>query len=196
MTWAAASHNPKYWHFGHLIPKWHCPWKRWHCDNTQCKHSIPKAQTHWYILWEDNICLGHGLLSYFLVSTLITTCNQDFAIFLASPAWCVPIFFFLLTHTNWTDEIEYQPLIDLMEMFCNLGNQIGRPWHGLQPHTMKNIGILAILQENGTAHEKVGSVTILNVNTPFQRLRPIDISYGKTISAWAMDCYLDFYSAH
>jgi hypothetical protein len=61
---------------------------------------------------------------------------------------------------------------------------------------MKNIGILAILQENCTAHEKVGSVTILNVNTQFQRLRPIDISYGKTISAWAKDCYLDFYSAH
>jgi hypothetical protein len=31
--------------------------------------------------------------------------------------------------------------------------------------------------------EKVGSVTIFNVNTPFQRLRSIDIPYGKTIFA-------------
>jgi hypothetical protein len=104
----------------------------------------------------------------------------------------VPIFFFLLTHTKWTDEIECQPLIDPMEMFCNLGNQIGPSSHGLQPHTTQNIGILAISYQSGTAHEKVGTVTIFNVNTSFQRLRPIDISYGKTISAWAMDCYLIF----
>ena len=83
-------------------------------------------------------------------------------------------------------------------MFCNLGNQIGPPSHGLQPHTTKNIGILAspILHQSGTAHEKVGSVTILNVNIPFQRLRPFHIPYGKTITAWAMDCYIIFYSAH
>ena len=84
-----------------------------------------------------------------------------------------------------------------MEMFCNIGNLIGPPSHGLQPHTTENTGILAILHQSGTDHEKVGPVTILNVNTPFQRLRPIHIvPYGKTISAWAMDCYLIFYSAH
>ena len=72
-------------------------------------------------------------------------------------------------------------------MICNLGNQIGPPSEGLQPHTTKNIGILAILHQSSTAHEKVGPVTILNVNTPFQRLGPIHIPYGKAISAWAMD---------
>ena len=82
--------------------------------------------------------------------------------------------------------------MDLMEMFCNLGNQIGPLWHWLQPHTTKHIGIWATShqRQSVTAHEKVGPVTILNVNTPFQRLRPIYIPYGKTISAWAMDCYL------
>ncbi len=93
-----------------------------------------------------------------------------------------------MNHTKCTHEIQYQPLIDLMEMFCNIGNKICPPSHGLQPHTTKNIGILAILHQSGTAHEKVGPVTILNVNTPFQRLRHIHIPYGKTMSAWAMDC--------
>ena len=140
--------------------------------------------------------MGHGLLSYFLFSTLITTYNLVFAIFLPSPASNRPIFFFIMNHTTWTYKIEWQPLLNLMEMFCNLGNQIGCPWHGLQPHTMENIGILAISHNSGTNHEKVGTVTIFNVITPFQRLRPIDIPYGKTISAWTMDCYLIFYSAH
>ena len=77
-------------------------------------------------------------------------------------------------------------------MFYNLGNQMGPPRHGLQPHTTQNIGILAISYQSGTAHEKVVTVTIFNVKTPFQGLRPIHIPYGKTISAWAMDCYLIF----
>ena len=34
------------------------------------------------------------------------------------------------------------------------------------------------------------------VNTAFQRLRPIHIPYGKTISVWAMDWFLIFYLAH
>ena len=138
--------------------------------------------------------MGHGLLSYFLLSTLITTYNLVFAIFLPSTTSCVSIFFFTMNHTKWTYDIQFQSLIDLMEMFCNIvGNKIGPPSHGLQPHTTKNIGILAILHPSGTDHEKVGPVTILNVNTPFQRLRPIHTGpYGKTISAWAMDCCLIF----
>ena len=196
MIWSSASHNGKYWHFGHISQEWHKPWKSWHCDNTQCNYSIPKAQTHWYTLWEDNICLGQGLLCYFLLCTLLTTCNHVFAIFLHSPASCGPIFFFLMNHTRWTYEIEWQPLIDLMKIFCNLGNQIGWPWHGLQPHTMENIGILAISHKSGWNHEKVGTMTILNVNTPFQRLRHMHIPYGKIISAWAKDWYVILYWAH
>ena len=74
-----------------------------------------------------------------------------------------------------------------MVIFYDIGNKIRPPGHALQPHTTKNIGILAILHQSDTNHEKVGTVTILNVNTPFQRLRPNDIPYGKTISAWTMD---------
>ena len=195
MTWHSASHNGKYWPFGHISQEWLKPWKSWHCDNTQWNYSIWMAQTHSYTLWEDNICLGHGLLCYFLLSTQLTTCNNVFAIFLPSPASCGQIFFFHMNHTRWTYKIEWQPLIDLLEMFCNLANQIGPPWHGIQPHTMENIGILAILHQSGTNKEKVGTVTILKVITPFKRLRPIHIPYGKTIYAWAMDCYLIFYWA-
>ena len=61
---------------------------------------------------------------------------------------------------------------------------------------MENIGILAISHKSGTNHEKVGTVTILNVITLFQRLRPNDIPYGKTVSAWAMDWSPIFYIAH
>jgi hypothetical protein len=69
-----------------------------------------------------------------------------------------------MNRTKWKYEIQYKPLIDLMKMFCNLGNQIGPLWHWLQPYTTKNIGILASLHQSGTAqHEKVGPVTILNV---------------------------------
>jgi hypothetical protein len=135
---------------GHLTPKkWHRPWRSWPSDNTQCQYSILKVQTQSYTLWEDNICLGHELLSHFIFITLITTYNLVFAIFLPSRASCMPIFFFIMNHTKWTHGIECQPLIDLMEMICNLGNQIGPQSHGLQPHTTKNIsifGILAILQ--------------------------------------------------
>ena len=147
MTWAAASHNQKYWYISHLTPKWHSQWKSWPSDNNQCQYSIPKAHTHSYTLWEDNISLGHGLLSYFLLSTLITTYNLVFATSLPSRASCVTIFFFIMimNHTKWTYGIECQPLIDLMEMFWNPGNQIGPPWDWLQPHTTKNIGILAIV---------------------------------------------------
>jgi len=42
---------------------------------------------------------------------------------------------------------------------------------------------LAISHKSATNQEKVGTVTIFNVNTPFQRLRSIDIPYGKTIFA-------------
>ena len=52
-----------------------------------------------------------------------------------------------------------------MEIFYNLGNQIGPPGHGMQPHRTKNIGIVTILQQSGTVHDiPVGPVTILNVN--------------------------------
>jgi hypothetical protein len=95
-----------------------------------------------------------------------------------------------MNHTKWTYEIQCQPLIDLIEMCCKLGNQIGSLEDYLQPHTTKNIGILAILHQTsaGTALEKVGPVTILNVQygTPFQRLKPIHIPYGKRISALAI----------
>ena len=98
--------------------------------------------------------------------------------------WWEAFLTWLLIDVLWTHEIQYQPWIDLMEIFCNLGNQIGPSWRWLQPCTTKNIGILTILHQSGTAHEKVDpAVTILNVNTSLQRLRPIYISYGKTISA-------------
>ena len=93
--------------------------------NSQCKHSIPKAQTHLYTLWEDNICLSHGLVLYFLHATHITTYNHVFTIFLPSAASCMPIFFFIMNYTKWTYESEWQLLMDLMEMICNLGNQLG-----------------------------------------------------------------------
>jgi hypothetical protein len=51
---------------------------------------------------------------------------------------------------------------------------------------LKIIDILAISHQSGTSHVKDGTESTFNVNTPFQRLRPIDIPYGKTISAWAM----------
>ena len=81
-------------------------------------------------------------------------------------------------------------------MFCNLGNQIGGPSHGLEPHTSKNIDFWALSCRRGPDHKKVGTGPTFNINTSFQRLRHIDISYGKTISAWAMDWFIVFNMAH
>ncbi len=79
-------HSPqkwKYWYLDHLTKKWQKTWKSCSSDNSQWQYSIPKAQTHPYTLWELNICLGHRLLSYFLLSTLITTYNLVFDFFYA-----------------------------------------------------------------------------------------------------------------
>ncbi len=38
-------------------------------------------------------------------------------------------------------------------------------------------------------------MTIPNVNTPFQRLRPVNIPYGNIIYSWDMGCYLIYYSS-
>ena len=48
----------------------------------------------------------------------------------------------------------------------------------------------------GPDNEKVGTGPIFNLNTLFQRVRHIDIYYGNTILAWAMDLFLIFDMAH
>ena len=169
------------------------PLKRWHSTNIWCKHSTPKAQTHSYTLWEHNICLSHGLVLYFLLSILINTYSLVFVVIsLPIAALCVPIFFFLMNHTKWLYKNLSQPLKDLMQMFCNLWIKIGGPWHGLQPHTFKNIDSLGLSPKSGPAHEKDGTVPIFNVTTPFQSLRPNHIHFGKILSVWAMDWFFIF----
>jgi hypothetical protein len=138
------------------------PWKGWHRANIQCKHFIPKAQTHWYTLWEHNICLGYGLVHYFEHGTHITTYNLVFAIFWASAEYWVPIFFLLMNHLKWWYKNESQKKRDPIGMLCNLGNQIGGPWHGLEEF------FFGTLMPKGPDHEKVGTWPIFNVNTPFQ----------------------------
>ena len=102
-------HTSKHYCFlGTLMTKRSRPWKSWHRANIEYKHFIPKAQTHWYTLWEDNICLDHGLVHYFEHGTHITTYNLVFAIFIASAESCVPIFFLLMNHLKWWYKNESQ----------------------------------------------------------------------------------------
>ena len=68
-------------------------------------------------------------------------------------------------------------------MLCNIGNQIGGPSHGLEPHTSKKYSFLSTLMPKGPDNEKVGTGPIFNVNTPTQRLRLIHLIYGNTIPA-------------
>ena len=70
-------------------------------------------------------------------------------------------------------------------MFCNLDieNQIGCPLHDLEHHTLKDIKSWSLSYQRGLYHEKVDAGPTFNVNTSFQRVRHIDIPYGKTISA-------------
>jgi hypothetical protein len=73
---------------------------------------------------------------------------------------------------------------DLIGLFCNLGNQIDGSSHGLDPQTLTNFDFWELSYQRDPAYDvKLGTKSIFNVNTSFQRLKHIHIPYGKTISA-------------
>ena len=67
-------------------------------------------------------------------------------------------------------------------------------WHGASKNFF--FDILGILQKSGRNHEKDCTVSIVPVNTPFQRLRRTNIPYENIISEWSKDWYDILYSGH
>ena len=72
-------------------------------------------------------------------------------------------------------------------MCCELGNSILAHFFWLHLHIWRILRFCGNSHEGGSAMKKVGTQSILNANTPFQRFLHLHIPFGKTISARTMD---------
>ena len=108
--------------------------KSWHSVNTQYKYIIPKVPTPAHTLWEDNICLNHGLVTYFFHETCITTTNSVFSMISLSAHKKLEIFILLQYHMKWHYIIWSHTKIYIIGMCCELGNSIEAHFFWLDPH--------------------------------------------------------------
>ena len=78
MGWSLTHQKLLLLSFGHSHAKESRQWKGWGRANIQCKHFIPKDQTHSYFMGRQYLP-GHGLVPHFLLGTHIITYNIVFA---------------------------------------------------------------------------------------------------------------------